>query len=187
MLPHPAIFSDVMPTITPWHVGESIGGGLGASNVLFTGAASAAWPAASVAIFVPFLLPRRISVNAMFVSNGASASDSVDAGIYTADGRRLGSIGLQGRAGTNVVQVFSLTATTEFGPGKFYMAMALNGTTGSVVRGSLAAELGRGLGLMQQDLSGESVPGTLPATATMAAMAQAYVPVFGIRRTGFTI
>lgn len=174
----------VMPTITPWHW-ESLHAPLSIYGLNIVSAASAAWPAASVAIFAPFLLPRRISVDAMFANNGTSASDNIDLGVYTIDGRRLASLGPTGRTGTGVLQAFSMT-TFSLGPGRFYMAICLNGTTGSFVARAPTVSLGRAMGLMQQDLSGESVPGTLPAVATFATMAQAYLPVFGLRRAGFT-
>lgn len=183
----PAVVEHVLPTITPWHF-ESLGADL--SRLVVGGlsaAVSATWPASSLAIYVPFRLPRQISVDRMFTANGGTASNSIDVGIYTEDGRRLASKGLTGQSGTNALQLFSFSSVITCGPGVLYVALSMNGTSGTIARLAPTAQFLRTMGVAQEDLSGAGTPGTLPATATFDAMAQAYLPVFGLIRTGFTI
>lgn len=179
--------------VTPWRCLPTLSSfhpecfGTRAHSIDLGSLGSAVWPAASLAIFTPVELDESIVVDRMITYNGASAADSSDIGIYTEDGCRLASSGLTGRTGTNNIQIFTLTAAVRFGPGRFYLALSLNGTTGSVLRNNPTADICRSLGALQQDLSGEGVPGTLPALATFAAMAQAYIPAFWAVRKGFTV
>lgn len=176
----------VLPSLSPWHV-ESLGGGLVPIGTLpLNSITGAAWPAASLALYVPFNIPRLTSFDRMYTHNGATAADSVDVGIYSLDGTRLTSKGLTAQAGTATLQFFTFASAILLPAGRYYMALALNGTTGTFLRGAFAAVQLGSLGVYQQDLAGESVPGTLPATATFAAMAQAYLPNFGLAQTGAT-
>lgn len=186
MSPAIAALMPAMPTITPWHL-ESLFPETVSTAGNLAGAASAAWPASSLAMYVPFSLTQSISVDSMFTSNGTTASNSIDVGLYSADGRRLASKGLALQSGTSALQLFSFSAAIILGPGRFYMAISMNGTSGTLISRSPTAIFLQHMGVAQEDLSGAGTPGTLPATATFATMAQAYLPVFGLIRTGFTI
>lgn len=178
-----------LPTITPFHV-DSYGLGAVVSGMANIDAASATYPSASIALFYPFVIAPNVSVSfdRMFTWNGAAISDSIDLGIYTPDGLRLRSVGLTAQSGSaNVLQIFTLSGALMLGPGPYYLAICMNGTTGTFFRRNPVATTLQAFGAAQVDLTGESTPGTLPATVTLAAMAQAYVPVFGIIRTGFTV
>lgn len=181
LIPAPGI---MLPTVTPWHH-ESLGGDLATGSIGNIAGSSTAWPASSLALFVPFVLAAPVSIGQAFTSNGASTGDSIDLGIYTSDFRRLVSTALQAQSGTSALQVFGLT-TTQFGPGRFFMAISVNGTTSTLIARAPTAAFMRAMGCFQQDLSGAGTPGTLPATATPAAVANAYLPVFGLGRAGFT-
>ena len=153
-------------TYGPLSIGLEIGGSL-------VGTASATYPAASTAIFVPFSLPAPLTAAQLFTYNGATASGNIDVGLYAADGTRLVSSGSTAQAGTNTLQAFDIT-DTELGPGNYYLAIALDNTTGTLFRTVPAARYLAGVGCFQQ-----ASAFALPATATFATMAQVYLPVFG--------
>lgn len=175
------------PTLTPWSP-ESLGGELAMHANSSANPATAAYIAASRALFVPFRVNKNTSYDRMYTMNGTTASDSIDVGIYNEELVRLVSKGLTLQAGTSTLQLFSFAAAVTLGSGRYYMALCMNGTTGTIHRSNnIPAQDLRGFGIFQQDLSGEAVPGTLPATATPAAPGSAWMPNFGVVRTGFTI
>jgi len=159
-------------TITPWHrcsIGyELIGGGGGTL-------ASNAWPVAAKAIYVPILVPRRITAVKMFTLNGATASGNQDVGIYDSQGNRLVSIGATAQAGISAMQVHD-TTDLIMEAGRYYMGLANSGTTGTYLSctSQLAQVLG-GYGVLNQ-----ASAGTLPSTATFATCSSAYLPMFGL-------
>lgn len=134
---------------------------------------SAVWTAANRAIFVPFRLTRAKPVTKLFAHNGATASGNLDIGIYTIDGTRIVSTGSVAQSGTNVCQVIDITDTL-LGDGDYYLALAMDGTTGTVFRAAPQATRLRTAGVLQQ---ASAFP--LPATATFAAVASAFLPFFG--------
>ncbi len=95
--------------------------------------ASTAWPTANKAFLFPFRLSSPIIILNMFVMNGATAADNLDVGIYTEDFTLLVSSGSTAQAGTNAIQTLNIT-DTQLGAGVFYLAMAMDGTTGTVFR-----------------------------------------------------
>lgn len=183
LVPAPGV---MLPTVTPWHH-ESLGGDLSAGSLGNISGTSATWPASSLALFVPFVLAVSTAITQAFTSNGAATGNSVDLGIYTADFRRLISTGLVTQSGTTALQLFTPLTTTVLGPGRFFMAMSVNGTTSAFISRTPTAGFLRAMGCFQADLSGEGTPGTLPATVTPAAVANAYLPVFGLVRLGATV
>lgn len=136
--------------------------------------ASAVWPAANRAIYVPFYLVERMTATKMFVSNGAAVSGNIDLGIYNAAGTRLVSSGSTAQSGTATAQVVDITDTV-LEPGTYYMALAIDNTTATTLRNGGAAILLKGMAFAQQ---ASAFP--LPATATLAAVASAYTPFFGV-------
>ena len=114
----------------------------------------------------------------MLTFNGSTASGNIDVGIYDLGGAKLVSIGSTAQAGTSAYQVFDITDTTLY-PGQYYMAVAMDGTTGTLVRWSPGAQECRNLAMQQM---ASAFP--LPATATFASVASSYIPwVFASRRT----
>lgn len=168
-------FSVPGPIITPWSP-ESIGEPLTKTNQLLSNAASAVYVAADLAVFVPFVLPERATVCKLLTWNGTVAADNVDVGIYSEDGRRILSTGPTAQAGTNNRQEFDVT-DTPLGPGLFFMAVAMSGTTGALFRLATGIPILRLAGVVQQ---AGLTSGTLPATLTRATVANAYLPVFGV-------
>ena len=114
----------------------------------------------------------------MWVVNGATASGNLDVGIYTEDGTRLVSIGSTAQSGTTALQFFNIT-DTFLSPGNYYMACAMDGTTGTTRRHSPALERCIAAGLIK---GATSFP--LPATITFATMTAAYIPQIGLDLTG---
>lgn len=147
-------------------------------GVGFLGAASVsvAWPTANKAIYMPVLLAEPLLVTQMWVENGATASGNIDVGIYDEAGTRIVSSGSTAQSGTSAMQVFNVTDTL-LGPGVFYIAVALDNTTGTVhVWGSATTILGRATGALQQTSAF-----ALPAVATFATLT-----TYGTWLAGFT-
>lgn len=181
--PLPALNSEsVQPaTIHSFHP-LSCGPALGSvgTNVLMS-AASAAWPTANRALFVPCWLPSPIVVTQGFFLAGTTSSgaNNFDIGIYASDGAtRLVSSGSTAQSGSTSVLNVANIADTEVGPGLIYMALALN-STDHVFRGNPVALFTQAIGMQQQ-----AAAFALPASATFANPASAYVPVFGFTTMG---
>lgn len=142
--------------------------------------ASAAWQTANAALYVPFFLEEPIVIVQMFTYNGATAADNIDVGLYTEGGTRIISAGSTAQSGTGTLQVFNTTDVTLVS-GRYYMAVALDGTTGTLFQATASVPLLRVLGVAR-----ETSAFALPATATMAAVATAtLVPVFGFTARSF--
>lgn len=158
------------------HAMESIGVEM---NMLctFTAAVSAAWPVANKAIYIPFSLSERQTVTALFIANGATVSGNIDLGIYDEAGTRLVSSGSTAQAGTTALQVANITDTV-LEAGLYYMACAMDGTTGTAQRwvsGVAGVEALRFLGVFE-----ETSAFALPATAAFATIASDYIPHMGV-------
>lgn len=166
-------------SITPWSLLESIGSKIAGMNVSMTGAASAVWPSANLAVYVPFVLRRQITVTQLFWYNGATASGNVDVGIYTADGARIVSSGSTAQGTINVLQAVDIT-DTPIGPGLYRMALAVNnGTATMFAAASGLIALFSSAGVTQQ-----ATAFALPATSTIATATFDYLPVFGLTTGG---
>ena len=139
-------------------------------------AASTAWPANNLALFVPFrvIMPMRIGM--MYAINGASVAGNIDLGIYNAQGVKLASNGGLAQAGTSRTQTLNMAAAYRVGPGQYYyMAIALSSTGGFNMRytpGSIVCQV---YGMAQM---ANAYP--LPNNAVFASIADNYFPGFGI-------
>lgn len=145
----------------------------GATASTVSALSSAAWPSANLAMYMPFALARPTLIVKLFCVNGATASGNVDMAIYDWAGTRLVSIGSTAQSGTNAVQEFNIT-DTWLGPGKFYLAVAMDGTTGTLFRGQSTLQGNREAGWLQQ-----ASAFALPANATFAANTTNYQPAIG--------
>jgi hypothetical protein len=172
----PSISLEPCVTITPWSV-ESTGiliNSIAGTKLIAT--TSTTWPSTNLALFFPFFLSKTIKVLNLFWVDGSANSGNVDVGIYTADGTKLVSTGSQVQ-GINGIQ--SVSVSLELGPGLFYLAIAMDNTTGALQAGTTG-----GVG----NLESASIFGAaqmasafpLPATATLATVGQDYIPVFGL-------
>jgi hypothetical protein len=140
---------------------------------------SGTWPAANRAIFVPLAVPIPILVAQLWAYNGADGTTgNVDIGIYGTDGSasavKLVSTGSTARSGANVLQVIDVTDTL-IGPGLYYLALACDSATAAFFKGAIGTQACRASGMFQM-----ANAFALPAAATLAAVANSYLPVFGL-------
>jgi len=161
-------------TIIPWSL-ESISAYLSGALTTFTGLGSSTYPTANLALFIPFVLSMPVTAVKMFAYNGATVSGNIDLGLYDTTGIRLVSIGSTAQAGTGATQEFNIT-DTNIGPGRFYLAVAMNNTTGTLYRGTMTnAAILQSTGMSQM-----ATAFPLPATATLAAVSVNYVPLIAL-------
>lgn len=173
-----------LTVISPWS-GCSLGGSAGGTLGTI---ASGAYPAANRGLFIPFRITTPYLVKRAWTYNGTTmaGTNTVDIGVYTAGvtPTRLFSSGPITITGTSVIQSYDLTGVAELlrwlQPGLYYLAISLSSASDHLFRVALAALFMAGFGCAQQ-----ASIGTLPATATLAAVASAYVPMFGISNRGF--
>lgn len=141
----------------------------------------AAWPSANAAIFMPVRFTESTRIVNAGVNNGSAVSGNFDVGVYTTDGVRIVSSGSTAHSGTGAVQIVEL-ADTLVGPGVYYLAVAMDNTTGQFSRVSLAsATFGKVIGLAEM---ASAFP--LPSTATLATSTLNYIPgiVVGTKNIG---
>lgn len=157
-------------TIHTAHLACATGGQADLAVVNF---AAAAFPAAQRAIYIPFTKDRADTAKQMFWENGGVAG-TTDVGIYDVYGNRLVSSGAVTNAGT--IQITNIT-DTDLAPGLYYLAiLASTVTTQTYWSAAVNSNTLRACGCQQQAVGAS----TLPATATFAAIASAYLPFVGI-------
>lgn len=135
--------------------------------------ASSAYPAANDALFVPIYLVQNTSIKRLFAINGSAVSGNIDVGIYTADGALIFSSGSTAQSGTNQPQFFDI-ADWILSPGRYYFAVALDNTTGTLFRANYSLARLKALGMAKM---ASAFP--LPATATLATVTDLYLPLIG--------
>lgn len=143
---------------------------------------SAAFSAANMVVYVPFVIPKPVTVTHLFWGNGAGVAGNLDAGIYATDGTLLTSAGTTAQSGTNRPQNVNITDLV-LDRGCYYMALVVSTlTTLTVHRVAPAAGICQSMGLLQQDISGTGLPlATNASPATFAKYTQAIIPWFGLR------
>ena len=150
-------------TITPFSL-ESLGSASVADGISIDAGVSSAWPSNNYAIFYPFSLSRRITVQSLFCMNGATAAGNIDMGIYTMDGTRIVSAGSTAQSGTNAIQALTITPT-QLSPGFYYLAIAASSTSTTIFGHSVYSNIyERFMGT-----AGMASAFPLPATATLAS------------------
>lgn len=150
---------------------ESCGAMIYSGGVALTN--SYAWPSSNLAVYVPVEIYRTITIVKMAVNNGTAVSGNIDVGIYDYAGGKVVTKGSTAQSGTSAIQIFDITDTTLY-PGLYYMAVALDNTTGTLMgyTGGVAPEIGAH-GVYQQ-ASAFALPTT---SATFAAYAQTSLPL----------
>ncbi len=123
-----------------------------------------AHPTANLALFIPFVMYEPGVVKRLLITNGATVTGNIDAGIYSADGTRLVSMGSTAMSGASAVQAMDITDTL-LGRGLFYLAFASDSGTASFFGWNLPSHP-EGTGIYQM-----ASAFALPATATFAAVA----------------
>lgn len=137
--------------------------------------ASAVWPSANLGIYVPFALPRTMTVLKLFWVNGATVAGNVDCGIYDASLNKIISTGAVAQATINVAQSVDITDTVLPGPANYYMCLSASLATATFFRTTPVVSILKASGMAQQ-----ASAHPLPASLTLAAVANAYVPIFGL-------
>ena len=155
---------------------EAVGPGMRGMNATsYMVTASVAYPAANLALFIPFTLTKSIVMVKLFAVNGNPCAGNIDVGIYDVAGRRIISSGSVAHALINNVQVFDI-ADTRIGPGNFYLAVAKDDAVGCLRAGTTFANIAPALLGMAQMAA--AFP--LPAQAVFAQITGNYVPVIGL-------
>lgn len=169
-MPMPPIVSSLS-----WHgLGGIAGAGLGTNAP-----ASAAWPAANRAIYIPFMVTEQITVKKLWCYNGATASGNMNMALYNASFAQIANseIGSTAQAGANVIQEFDITDVV-LTAALYYLAIVNSGTTGTVLRRTgpvNGAEDWQQWGMFQEALASVD----LPNTATPAVISSDFAPVCG--------
>lgn len=159
----------------PMPVINSVTSMTGTQLANFSAIGSGTWPTANLAIFIPFRITAPMTAKLLWVANGATASGNIDLGIYDVAGTRIINKGSTAQSGTSAIQTLDIT-DTQIGPGVFYLAMAMDNTTGTTARYvPTAVTLCAFIGAAQM-----ASAFALPATATFAAASNAYVPIIGL-------
>ena len=140
-----------------------------------SGLASAAWPTANKAIYVPFTLRAPFLVRRLWWANGATVSGNVDCGVYSQDQVRLFSTGATAQAGASAVQSVALGTAVLLAPGQYFMGLSLSGTATIQMPNPAAIGILILLGVAEQ-----ASAHPLPATATMARIGSNKIPACGI-------
>lgn len=161
-------------TVTPWAV-ESLHGKLSLGSVLSVGSiASAVYPSANLAIYVPFNLVTPVLAKQIFWYNGATVSGNVDVGIYDEKKRKIISTGSTLQAGINSLQRIDIT-DTWLGTGLFFLAISMDNVTGTLFSNTSGNVMWWNiLGVYQQ-----ATAFPLPDPATFATPTSDYMPMFG--------
>jgi len=168
----PVTVVEPLPTIHPWSL-ESIGS-IESGGPRLTETASAVYPAANLALFIPFSLTKSVTVTKLFCLNGAVVNGNIDLGIYDVYGVRLISSGSVAQAGVNVIQSFDI-ADTRMGSGNFYFAVAMNNIVGTLFSAAMFAAIAPAITGMAEMAA--AFP--LPAVAVFAQITGNYIPVIG--------
>ena len=129
-------------------------------HLLPAGLGSTAWGTANLALYAPVLVPRRIVVVKLALSNGGTADGNIDLGIYDESGTLLVSTGAVAQSGTDTEQVRDIADTT-LGPGVYYLGVSLSSAAGRTRAYPTTAPIPAALGLLM-----EAAAHPLPATAT---------------------
>lgn len=130
----------VSPILTPWSV-EAAGAGLAGLGVPLWTLVSGTSDTANKAYFYPFRITSWVTVYQVLFWVGATSSGNIDVGVYDAQANRIVSAGSTAMSATvNTVQEINVTDTV-LSPGKYFLAWAVDNTTGTVFRTALADEL----------------------------------------------
>jgi hypothetical protein len=139
-----------------------------------SGPGSATFPASNDAIFVPLYLSQATLVKRLFSSNGSAVSGNIDVGIYTENGARITSSGSTAQSGTSTLQFFDITDIV-LGPGRYYLAVAMDNTTGTLFRVNPTL-----LHVIKTGVVKQASAFALPASATLVTATASYIPMIGI-------
>ncbi len=131
---------------------------------------STVWPTANKAYIYPFQVVYPTYARQLSWFNGGTASGNVDMGIYDASFAKVVSTGSTAQSGTNAFQTVNITDTLLL-PGNYFMALAMDNTTGRVfgINCPTSVMAAHGCGEMATAFA-------LPSTFTWARIATAFMP-----------
>lgn len=138
-----------MPPVSPMVISiysdESIGGGLAAANATSHNN-NFGVNASNDSYFVPFQIDAPFTVRSVGIHISATSSGNLDVGVYSEGGTKIWSAGSTAMGSTNAFQLWTPTAFT-LPPGRYYMAVGVNNTTGTF-RIQSVGEVVRSTGLL---------------------------------------
>jgi len=159
----------------------SCGRGIQLNGLILTNNTGLTWPGARQIIYVPFVLHSPLAQISKMFCGGANGTSNCMLGIYNGDGVKLAETASTALSNSTVAQTISLTATISLGPGAYYFAMSVDGTT--AVHGfTTTARQGAALGVAIES----TIPGSLslPAVFTLAT-SDGSVPAVGFTTLTF--
>jgi hypothetical protein len=151
--------------------------------------ASAAWPTANLAIFVPYYLRAGITARQIYWSNGATvtALTSVECAVYDESGtNKLITSGVVTQAGTSVPQAVTITNGLYLPRGRYWIGLVCGNNTSTFLRytnGAAVTAMQKLLGTSEQTLGGTA----LPAAITFGSPVNAYIPVIGLTQSSLAM
>lgn len=179
----PEVALDPCVTVTPYSL-ECLASPVLLGGSALSAGASAQWLAQHLTLYFPFTLTKPTTAVKMFSLTGATSAGEVALGIYDKDFTALVRTTTSTQGATNTVQSFDITDTT-FGPGLFYLAMAVSSTAATFIRGTVSAAVVAELNALgcAQDTSTTNGGGSLilrtVGQPVALSTANNFVPVFG--------
>lgn len=139
--------------------------------------ASATYPAANLAIFIPMFLEVPFRAQGGLWVNGSSVTGTADSGIYTLTGTRVVSTGATTRSGASSVDGTDFPSEVLIPPGAYYLAFSASSGAANTafLNTSVTSAIGKPAGLLQM-----ASAHPLPATATFAAWSSTGYPICGV-------
>lgn len=111
--------------------------------------ASAVWPTANLAFYIPLTVQNTVTVKRIIVLIGGVTSGNLDVGIYNETGARQVSMGSTAMGAASTAQVFDI-ADTVLTSGRYYLAIAVDNITGTTFRAASSAGTNTALGVKEQ-------------------------------------
>jgi hypothetical protein len=121
---------------------------------------TSAWPATRQIYYIPFAISEPFTIVKIFWINGTTSSGNVDAGVYDFAGTRLLNTGSTAQGTVSVVQEVDVTDTTLPGPARYYLALTLDNTTGTIQRTTCPAGFMGGIGVLTETTGSFGLPST---------------------------
>lgn len=139
----------------------------------------AAWPAANLIIYVQTRIPEACTALRVYWSNEATINGNCNFGLYSATGTKLWETGSTPHSGAYQTQFVDI-ADQAIDAGLYYMALQQSGTSAKFFRINPTSLYLQSMGVLQEAAASFA----LPATATFAKLAYAYLPICGIDLRG---
>jgi hypothetical protein len=162
-----------MPSVGPIYQNEAELRGIFAGTN-----ASAAWPAANVALYIPIYVRKVVTVYALFWVNGSTVAGNACLGLYNEAGQRIAQTGVVAQATASVPQQPSITAF-QLAPGRYWAGLASTSITATfrAWNAGVTTDATKWLGVGEEAVTA----GQVPASMTPVASARNYLPLVGLR------